>query len=388
MNYLNKLLIIFLNLTLFVSCTSNVPNNTFDSNKVISIDKPKVTYEVKKLPKRINIFLSDTKSIKEKEFINGFSMNYYYFKKQINYFPIINFITREELDKKDCSFNVKNNDYSIIFLTDAFLKNLKSSCLTKILKLKAVLINSNNYPNLNEQTQVVLNFNKKTEYEDLLKYAKNNGSHNVLIIDEKDTSDKHILNEIWLELEGNVLDSSTSNGMSNQNLLSNILLLESSKERSRKLSRALSSPLESNPRRRMDVDSIIMSVSLREARSLKPELEYNFGENLSVYLLPNWKDQSFYLDKELDLERVSVIDLPWMFNSNISYLRNLPKKRNRYFAFGYDSYDIALLLNNPSSTRQFKYTGMSGELSYKNGSLSRKSLKTEISEGLFKVIGY
>jgi len=138
----------------------------------------------------------------------------------------------------------------------------------------------------------------------------------------------------------------------------------------------------------MDVDSIIMSVSLREARRLKPELEYNFGENLSVYLLPNWKDQSFYLDKELDLERVSVIDLPWMFNSNISYLRNLPKKRNRYFAFGYDSYDIALLLNNPSSTRQFKYTGMSGELSYKNGSLSRKSLKTEISEGLFKVIGY
>jgi outer membrane PBP1 activator LpoA protein len=104
--------------------------------------------------------------------------------------------------------------------------------------------------------------------------------------------------------------------------------------------------------------------------------------------LPNWKDQSFYLDKELDLERVSIIDLPWMFNSEISYLRNLPKKRNRYFAFGYDSYDIALLLNNPSSTRQFKYTGMSGELSYKNGILSRKSLKTEISEGLFKVIGY
>jgi hypothetical protein len=31
---------------------------------------------------------------------------------------------------------------------------------------------------------------------------------------------------------------------------------------------------------------------------------------------------------------------------------------------------------------------MSGELSYKNGSLSRKSLKTEISGGLFKVIGY
>ena len=388
MSYFYKFLIISANLILFIGCATNMPNNTFDSNKVISIDKPKVTYEVKKLPKSINIFLLDTKGIKEKEFINGFSTNYYYFREQINYSPDINFITREELGKKNCSLNVKNNDYSIIFLTDAFLKNLKPSCLTKILKLKAFLINSNNYPYIDKKTQVVLHFNKKKEYEDLLKYAKTNGSRNALIIDGLDTSDKHILNEIWLELEGNVLDSSTSNGMSNQNLLSNILLLESSKERVRKLSRALSSPLESNPRRRMDVDSIIMSVSLREARSLKPELEYNFGEDLSVYLLPNWKDQSFYLDKELDLERVSIIDLPWMFNSEISYLRNLPKKRNRYFAFGFDSYDIALLLNNPSSTRQFKYTGMSGELSYKNGILSRKSLKTEISEGLFKAIGY
>ena len=134
----------------------------------------------------------DTKGIKEKEFISGFSTNYYYFKEQINYSPDINFITRKELDKKNCSLNVKNNDYSIIFLTDAFLKNLKSSCLTKILKLKAVLINSNNYPYVNKKTQVVLNFNKKTEYEDLLKHAKTNGSHNALIIDEKNTSDKPV----------------------------------------------------------------------------------------------------------------------------------------------------------------------------------------------------
>ena len=31
-----------------------------------------------------------------------------------------------------------------------------------------------------KKTQVVLNFNKKTEYEDLLKYAKKNGSLNVI----------------------------------------------------------------------------------------------------------------------------------------------------------------------------------------------------------------
>ncbi len=388
MNYLNKFLIIFLNLTLFVSCASNIPNNTFDLNKVISIDKPEFTYDVKKLPKSINIFLLNTLDVKEKEFIYGFLTNYYYFKEQINYSPNINFLTIEELDKKSCYFDKDSEGYSIIFLTEMFLKRLDSSCLNKILKLKAVLINSTNYPNLNKKVQPVLDINKRFEFENLLKYARSNGSSNALIIDEKGTSDKEILNEIWLELDGNVLGTFTSSNKSNQNLLSNILLIENSKERSRKLSRALSLPLESNPRRRMDVDTIIMSASLRGARSLKPELEYNFGESISVYLLPNWNDQDFYLDKELDLERVSVIDLPWMFNPELPYLRNLPKKRNRYFAFGYDSYELALLLNNPSSTWQFKFTGMSGELSYKNGGLSRNSLKTEIREGFFKAIGY
>ena len=135
-----------MNLTLLVSCTSNIPNNTFDSNKVISIDKPKITYDVKKLPKTINIFLSDTVDIKEKEFVNGFLTNYYYFKEQINYSPNINFVTIGELDKNRCSLDKNSDNYSIIFLTEIFFKRLNSSCLTKILKLRAVLINSSNYP--------------------------------------------------------------------------------------------------------------------------------------------------------------------------------------------------------------------------------------------------
>ena len=38
--------------------------------------------------------------------------------------------------------------------------------------------------------------------------------------------------------------------------------------------------------------------------------------------------------------------------------------------------------------RYFKYTGMTGELIYKNGKLYRKSLKAEIEKGIFKSIGY
>ena len=266
--------------------------------------------------------------------------------------------------------------------------SLDNVCLNNIFKLKSVLIDVAAFPKANQQSQVVLNLNKKKGYRSLLEHAKNNGSNNALIIDEEETSDKTILSEIWRELDGNVLGSYTSSSKSSQNLLSNILLIESSKERSRKLSRALSTSLESFPRRRKDIDSIILSVSLERARSLKPELEYNFGESLSVYLFPDWDNETFYLQKELDLEGIALIDLPWMLNSKATFIPELPSKRSRDFASGFDAYDIALLISNPSSSNYFKYTGMTGELVYKNGKLARKSLKAEIQKGLFKLIGY
>ena len=388
MSYFYKFLIISTNLILFLGCSTNIPNNTFDSNKVISIEKPETFYDRTKLPENINVLLFDTEGLEEKEFISGLSVNYYYFKKKINYTPQLNFINVKEFNKNNCVLKQKNKATLIVFLTNELSGSLDKVCLNNIFKLKVVLIDAADFSTKNQQSQILLSFNKKREYRNLMEHARNKGSKNALIIDEEETLDGIILSEIWKELDGNVLGSYTSSSKSSQNLLSNILLIESSKERSRKLSRALSTPLESFPRRRRDVDSIIMSVSLEQARSLKPELEYNFGESLSVYLLPDWNNQTFNIQKELDLEGIALIDLPWMLNSKATFNAELPTKRSRNFASGFDAYDIVLLINNPQSSNYFKYIGMTGELVYKNGKLVRKSLKAEIQKGLFKMIGY
>ena len=302
MSHFYKFLIISANLILFIGCSTNIPNNTFDSNKVIAIEKPEISYDPTKLPESINVLLFDMEGLKEKEFISGLSVNYYYFKKQINYSPQISFINIEEFNKNSCALKQRYKTTLIVFLTDELWGSLDNVCLNNIFKLKTVLIDAADFSRTNQQSRVVLNLNKKKEYRSLLEHAKNNGSNNALIIDEEDSSDKTTLSKIWKELDGNVLGSYTSSSKSSQNLLSNILLIESSKERSRKLSRALSTSIESFPRRRKDIDSIILSVSLERARSLKPELEYNFGESLSVYLFPDWDNETFYLQKELDLE--------------------------------------------------------------------------------------
>lgn len=388
MKHLNKLLVFLMNLVLIIGCSSNIPSSGYDSSQIISVNKPKVIYDLNRLPKIINVFLLNKKNINEAEFIKGISTNFYYFKNLNNYSPKINFITKKDLDKTACYLGSSFNNFSIIFLTDEFSKKLSQPCLNKILRLKALVVTSNGSRVFNEQDQEILYIGKEKEYEDLLKYAKAKGNLNSLIINDKNTLDKSSLNEIWTELNGKNLGSYTLDIKSDQNLLSKILLIESSEERARKLSRAISEKIESIPRRRMDIDSIIMTVSLKTARSLKPELEYNFGESISVYLFPNWQSEDFYLNKELDLDKVFLIDLPWMFSPKISYIDNLPKRKNRYFALGYDAYDISLLLNNPDSERRFEFNGLSGNLAYRKGDLRRSSLKVEIQSGKFKIIGY
>ena len=76
MSYFYKFLIISANLILFIGCSTNIPNNTFDSNKVIAIEKPEISYDPTKLPERINVLVFDTEGLKEKEFISGLSVNY------------------------------------------------------------------------------------------------------------------------------------------------------------------------------------------------------------------------------------------------------------------------------------------------------------------------
>ena len=60
MSYFYKFLIISANLILFIGCSTNIPNNTFDSNKVIAIEKPEISYDPTKLPESINVLLFDT----------------------------------------------------------------------------------------------------------------------------------------------------------------------------------------------------------------------------------------------------------------------------------------------------------------------------------------
>ena len=388
MIHINKLFLIFVNLILVTGCASNLTNNITQEEETLVIKKNEINYKFNKLPKEINVVIAGSSEDRSKDFLNGLLTNDFYYKKNSKYSPNIKFFTKHKLDTSNCQIFPESQGFYIVFLNDELLKDLDLNCLNKILKVQGLFINLIEGINVKGQNQKILTITRQEEYLGFLKYAKNLGNNNAIIIDDDETKDKEVIERLWVDIGGNVLGSSTSENKNNETLLSDLLLIQRSKERTRKLGRALSVALDSTPRRRADVDSIFFSGSITKARSLKPEVEYNFGESISVYMLPSWNKNDNYFSKELDLERVVLVDMPWMLNFKTNYIKNLPKDRRRSFALGFDSYEIALLLKNPNSSRKFKLSGMSGETTLQNGRLERKSLKVIVKEGFFEVLGY
>ena len=389
MIHLNQLLLILISLVIFVGCATSSLSSQYIQNQKITIEKPQITLKNNNLPKTINvIFSEEDNNHSTKKFFEGFSMNYFYYKK-LYYIPKINFIELvKEGGKTVCSLRNLSKNYSIVFLDPEVLETLDTECFNTLDKLNGIIVVSNNETRFKNSSLIPFNADRKNDLHSLLSLAKQEGKINSIIIDDLSTNEITRISKIWRELGGKVIDSKTSTGSQNEKLISELLGIEDSRLRSRKLARVLSVPLETIPRRRLDIDSIILSVSISRARSLKPALEYNFGESISVYLLSNWINNETYLKKEIDLEGITVIDMPWVLNASVNELSEKKNTRSRSFAIGYDMFELILLLNNNANQRSFQYTGMSGKISFNQGKLNRKSIKARIEESNYRALGY
>ena len=380
MTYINQLFLILINLLVLVSCTSSsFLTNKEIKNESISIDKPKIVYEYKKLPNKMNIIYSDLQDDYVKNFIKGISSNYFYYK-DLGYSPEINFWDLKKIKENFC--NIQSKIYTIIFLNNQFEIKLSKDCLKKLLNSDGLLILFNIDKIKNTSKMKTFKVLREEDLINLLKHAKDQGSENSIIIDDEKTNDKHLIIKTWKSLEGKTINSSSSIGKRNEKLLSELLLIENSKSRSLKLSRILGNNLESTPRRRQDIDSLILSVTLSRARSLKPALEFNFGESLPVYLTSHWGFKEHFEEKEIDLDGITLVDMPWMMTKPF----NDEKNKTRSFAVGYDAYELALLLNYPSKKRNLSFNGMTGKISYKQGEIFRKSPIVSVEKGKYRIL--
>ena len=369
---LSSILILLLTLGCSVSSynTSNIEDKTY-------ISKSDVSLNAKSSPNKINIFYYDSKP---EDFLAGFTLNYFYTKNKTQYNPELLFVNLEknaELCNK--KFKVTRNSYSIIYLKNNDIDFINLDCVYGMVDKSVLVLNLSKNKIFIPKNFSYLNIERKKIIRNILAKGIKEGNLRSIIIDDQNTNDKGDIAKIWKDLGGSVvIQASLEKQSTSQKLLSKILLLEQSENRSRKLSRETSLALEHEPRRRKDVDLFIISTNLKTSRSLKPALDYNLANSLPVYLIPEWGEKENLKEKEIDLESSFITGMSLMLNARINPLNLEEIRKSQRFAAGYDAFELAVLLNNQ---KKISYLGMMGVISNKTEKLELTPLIGKIKKG-------
>jgi outer membrane PBP1 activator LpoA protein len=153
--------------------------------------------------------------------------------------------------------------------------------------------------------------------------------------------------------------------------ITQVLRINESKSRHKRLESVLGTKLEFEPRRREDIDFIFAPSPFNTARLLRPQLRYHFAGDVPTYSTSD----AFEPDPSAneDMEGLMFPDMPWMLGSDLAdSVRAAAReawpsggpRRNRLFAFGFDSFRVAMALRAQGTAGgTINVEGITGRLS-------------------------
>ena len=153
--------------------------------------------------------------------------------------------------------------------------------------------------------------------------------------------------------------------------LAQLFNLDASNERAQRLATTLGTRLDFDPRRRQDLQFIFLTGAPDDARTLQPQIAYNYGEDLPVYSTSRIYELGDSVDNTV-LNGISFDDMPWTLEDSgpVAELRasvqhNWPNNfsgNSRLYALGFDAYRLLPLLYNTHGISQ-AVPGVTGQLS-------------------------
>ena len=148
-----------------------------------------------------------------------------------------------------------------------------------------------------------------------------------------------------------------------------LLDISQSQARARQLRRLSSLPIEFEPRRRQDMDMVVMIASSEQARQLKPALNFHYAEDLQVLATSHVYGGTPAPQRDSDLNGIRFVDMPWILDTR-SHLHRLanqvwPDGHGRYerlFALGVDAYRLHARLPMLQALPDSFLPGVTGQL--------------------------
>ena len=178
----------------------------------------------------------------------------------------------------------------------------------------------------------------------------------------------------WQALGGDVLEAQsyppkqTDFSASIQQLLN----LDSSKLRYKRVRRLLNRDIKFEPRRRQDADFLFLAATARNARLIRPQLQFFRASRLPVYATSHLYNGRDNPSQNIDLDGITFTDIPWdeiqQEGEATSLLaisqswKNLPAHEQRLLALGVDAYNVIPQLVRLQQSSTSRYSGLTGKL--------------------------
>jgi len=360
----------------FIFSCSSIQKISEDENIASLIKKPDFNYNVTELPKKIHLYSLKESGIEQlSEEFRGFAANSYFSKSNLAYEPEITF---KALTYESCELENIKKGFIVLFDLEVNSSQLKQNCLLKFKKLNTFYVSKANSLGFVNKFIISRNSERKKLIETIPSKSKTLSfvsSNKDEVSIEQIISSKKIISNI----------ASFDDSKNSQDLFSEILLTKRSDDRKRKLSRRLSKTLIGDLRSRDDLDAFFFSVSLKEARNLKPALDFLSENKFDLYLLNSWEEEESYLLRDKDLIGTVNADIPMMMPIELpDFLTE--SSRNRSFAIGFDAFEIVLIKYGLNTLKGINYRGLTGKITFSGGEIIREPYIFKITEGGYEIL--
>ena len=205
--------------------------------------------------------------------------------------------------------------------------------------------------------------------------------------------------EAWENLGGTVVEfqSYLNDGSDMSTPVRKLLNIDESDARYRSLNKVLGGEIKQEARRRQDVDFVFMAAFPRQARQLRPQLEFHQAQDLPVYSTSHIYSGIVDPPADRDINGVVFGDMPWVLDPTASgadlrgeigiLWADSLNAFVRLYAFGADAYSLVKELGKLRAQQYAEFHGVTGRLSLnENNQIDRRLMWAQFKQGTPRIL--
>ena len=179
----------------------------------------------------------------------------------------------------------------------------------------------------------------------------------------------------WEAIGGIVVGQQTYNSTKRDfsQPIKQLLEINASRKRYRKLTTTLHRKIKFTARRRQDIDFIFLAAYPRQARQIRPQIKFYHAANIPVYSTSHVFTGNLNQERDRDMDGLIFGDMPWVLTESTSHhglradieslISNAGQRLQRLYALGIDAFNIIPAMNTLSNYSYERFDGETGSLS-------------------------